>query len=153
MIFYALVFIFAAVAVYYRHTIVQGMTWIRNKYERIVFIARMLNNIAESQKPAQASFVINDSDQSATVVYKHNGMNYSLFVPFDRSYAIKMASIQAQLLHNDGTKVDITQEPGIPYLCKASELDGKSITVYNMNTGTTHTYLADCAPGYCLEAL
>ena len=151
LLLFCAMFVIAA-GFYCKNTIIRFALWMRKKYERAVLILKMLNNIAEAQKPTQASFVINDSDESASIVYKHNGINHTLFVPFARPCSIKMTCIQVTLSLANGTKIDITQEPGIPYLCSAVELGGEVITAYNMDTGTSHTYAAE-KPMFCQEVL
>lgn len=145
--------IMVAAGIYYKDNIIRLTTMVQKKYESTILILKTINNLAEAQKPTQASFIINDSDQSASIVYKHYGINHTLFVPFSRHYSVKMVCLQGELLYKDGTKIDITQEPGIPYLCSALELGGISITIYNIDTGDTHTYTGDHKPAFCLEVL
>lgn len=119
------------------------------KWQGLLLVFKMMNGLAAAQKPSQASVIVNDSDQSLTVAYEKNGIKRSLFLPFKRSSVVHMNDIQMRLTMPNGTMVDITQEPGIPYLCSAAELGGINITAYNVENETSHVFGLHEKPMFC----
>ena len=86
------------------------------------------------------------------ISYIYMGHKYDIYIPYIRRNAIKMTDFKAELITNDSI-INITQQPGIPYLVNAKQLDGNSIKLTNLSTGATHTYdLTEC-PLYGTEIM
>lgn len=137
----------AVITIWYRFA--NSMKRLYRKWQGLLLVFKMMNGLAAAQKPSQASVIVNDSDQSLTVAYEKNGIKRSLFLPFKRSSVIHMNDIQMRLTMPNGTMVDITQEPGVPYLCSAAELGGINITAYNVEDETSHVFDLHEKPMYC----
>ena len=71
----------------------------------------------------------------AEIPYYHNGISYSIRVPYKRS---EMARMDEFIVWAD--EKNITQQPGIPYLLDAEELGCKEITSCNVDTEETFSY-------------
>jgi hypothetical protein len=99
------------------------------------------------------AFSINDSDLSATILYKRLGHEYMLMVPFNRDYVAGMSQFRAKLFRHNKSPIDITQQPGIPYLVSAHDLGGTHIEITNHETGATHSYSSATVPLYAAELL
>jgi hypothetical protein len=124
--------------------------WINSKYQNTKLILSLIDRLNIENKP-QTSFVINDTDMSANIVYERLANKYILFVPFNRKYIASMTQFKAELLRKNDTPIDITQQPGIPYMVSAKLLGGDSIRITNQETGNYHDY--DNIPGYAEEIM
>jgi len=83
------------------------------------------------------------------VTYTYNEKKYRVLVPYRAEKAAGMLSLRATLHLTDGSILDITQQPGVPYLCKASDLGGEKIVLYNAETNNSVEYTV--APGWAEE--
>lgn len=83
------------------------------------------------------------------VTYAYNEKKYRVLVPYRAEKAAGMLSLRATLHLTDGSILDITQQPGVPYLCKASDLGGEKIVLYNAETNNSVEYTV--APGWAEE--
>lgn len=74
-----------------------------------------------------------------------------VFLPFEFDKAVDMVSLEAELVMEDGESIDITQEPGIPYLCAAKQYSAhaKEIVITNVANGMKHSYVI--APMFAIE--
>ena len=102
---------------------------------------------------AKFSFKVNDTDISASVTYEHFGEKYIIFVPYNRSKIASMTQLTATLLRDNDENVNITQQPGIPYMVNADMLGGHTIRLTNNDTGETHDYEKETMPFYGNEVL
>lgn len=89
-------------------------------------------------------------DTMATITYKYQGKNYTIQVPFDQKRVLDMSTIQVTLHRDEETTVDITHQPGMPYLLTAMHYGGRSITVTNKISGLVYDY-GTKPPLYCQE--
>jgi hypothetical protein len=145
----AVLLLLASIVIWFRSRLTNYVKRIYKKWQGLLFLVRMMNNLAVAQKPTPVSIIVNDSDQSITVTYEKTGMGYSVFLPFNRAHVLRMNNLQMRLTMANGTSVNITQEPGIPYLCSAAELGGISITAYNIDDETSHEFGLNEKPLYC----
>lgn len=67
--------------------------------------------------------VINGTSRSMTLTYERNGVKYRLTVPFARSIISEMMGKRVYLVTNN-EKIEITQQPGVPYLVTAQDIAG-----------------------------
>lgn len=85
--------------------------------------------------------------RSLKIPYKYNGVDYVVYVPFARNIRRKMRNTKVFLVKEDGhNKVDISQQPGCPYLITADSLGGEKIEVVNCETGYTHEFEKNVIP-------
>lgn len=75
-----------------------------------------------------AELHLNDSRTAAKLTYFHKNKEHVLYIPYDKKLLRKVGYTVYHEM--DGKKVDITQEPGIPYLVTAGSLGGGEIKVY-----------------------
>lgn len=95
--------------------------------KRIQVIGAIVNHLAKIVTSKSAvSFSINDSERSASIVYSRFGNNYIINVPYARELVPRMVQIKAMLIKSD-KQIDVTQQPGIPYLITAAMLGGDKI--------------------------
>jgi hypothetical protein len=87
------------------------------------------------------------------IEYEYFGQKYKLAIPYNRKKLINMANYKAELCFNDKTSVNITQQPGIPYILNASDLGGQYIKITNMETGLSHNYDNKHVPMYADELI
>ena len=74
------------------------------------------------------SFLINYGNGSAQVSYCRYGRSYHVNLPYRPELVRLMARTRVYLLR-DGQRVDITQQPGIPYLVTARMLGGDGFVI------------------------
>lgn len=90
------------------------------------------------------------NDYSAIITYDYNGNSYDINIPFNRKYVLPMSDLKVKLILN-GKEIDITQQPGIPYLLSAGELGGDKLLIINTASGSTKYYESNECPGYATE--
>lgn len=109
-------------------------------------IYRSLSGVVETAP----RFEVHSSERMAIIPYERTATNYKLCVPFRRRMAVSMLDLKAELIFADGSRVDITQQPGIPYGYAAADLGGVEIEITNAATGEMQTYRMS-APMYADE--
>lgn len=127
--------------------------WWHNASNKLQLLMKVSSILVQGTKPQQASFVINDTDYSATLAYVYNGAPHTICVPFSRRRSLAMSDLQVLLIRSDKSTVNITQQPGIPYLVSAEELGGVKISVTNIDNGMCFSYEHNLVPLYCDEVL
>lgn len=60
------------------------------------------------------------------ISYMHSGSKYQIYVPFDTELSSLMKDVSV-FLHKPSEEIDITHQPGIPYLMSAASLGGYRI--------------------------
>jgi len=73
---------------------------------------------------------------TAVVPYQINYNGKSLFVPKNKELLSKMSLYKVEVLLIDDTLLDITQEPGIPYLLSLKQFNGKKFIFTSLEEGT-----------------
>ena len=84
------------------------------------------------------------------ISYDFLGKEYVVILPYIRSKVVDMCVSDVMAVYDEKT-VDITQQPGIPYLFNAGELGCNTIEVVNSDTNLSHTYEKHQRPNYCSE--
>jgi hypothetical protein len=129
--------------------------WVRIKKQRFDLFLNILNTLQNpsSVKSHQSSFTVNDTDISANILYERLGNEYILFVPYNRSFVAPMSQFKTELLRKNAISVDITQQPGIPYMVTAAEIGGYAIKITNQETNMFHEYDHETCPMYGEEVI
>jgi len=96
---------------------------------------------------------INYINNSATIEYEYFGQNYKLSIPYNRKKLINMTNYKVELFFTDKTPINITQQPGIPYILSANDLGGEYIKISNMENGLSHNYDNKQVPMYADELI
>ena len=97
--------------------------------------------------------IINYINNSAIIEYEYFGQNYKLSIPYNRKKLINMTNYKAELFFNDKPPLNITQQPGIPYILNANDLGGEYIKISNMENGLSHNYDNKQVPMYADELI
>lgn len=123
--------------------------YIKNKYNQTKTIIGLMRKLSvkSNEKP---SIDIYDEGR-AFINYEYCNNTYKIMIPFNRSYVAKMCEFQVYLIDEHGKEINITQQPGIPYLNSAEDLGGKLIRITNEGTGAFHYY--DESPMYGVEVI
>ena len=88
----------------------------------------------------------------AYITYKRFNDEYKVYLPYSRKNCVKMLSYKVILQKENGSKeIDITQQPGIPYLLSAADLEGDRIIISDKSTGKSHVYEGTEIPYYGVE--
>lgn len=140
---------------YYRGFFTTVSDWCQMRYNRATMILSLINKIQNDITPKniQVAFSVNDTDTSASIVYERIGQQYIMLVPYNRRYVAAMSQFKVELLRTNNEPVNITQQPGIPYLVSADSLGGYSIRITNQETGTSKEYLHIDIPHYGEEVM
>lgn len=94
-------------------------------------------------------FVVNsDTKACAKILYTYNGIERNLYVPYESSKVAEMSQYIVQLYYANGTTLDITQQPGVPYLVTAALLGGKEIRATEVNSEIVTVYEGNTTPLY-----
>ena len=75
---------------------------------------------------------INQSNKSLSITYTYLGQVYLINLPYNSSKLIINRSKKVYLV-NSKHEIDITQQPGIPYMCSSHELGGESIIIKDLS--------------------
>lgn len=116
--------------------------WLHTQYKIIRTIYDVAKNL-ETTSRGTDQFKIGDNDTHAIISYSRHGHQYNYIVPFDRSYIVHMSQFKAQLVLNGDTLLDITQQPGLPYLISPISLGGDAIRITNEETGISVDYTTE----------
>ena len=117
--------------------------YLYNKYYSSFNIVKILTNLFYNKK---VSLTYNIS--SALLNYQYLGQDYIISIPYNRKKLINMIQYKAELFYNDKKSINITQQPGIPYILNAKDLGGEYIKITNMGTGLSCDYDNTQSPMY-----
>lgn len=78
----------------------------------------------------------------AIINYSHNDKNYILHLPYD-SIAAKTRSKRVFAIKENGEEINITQQPGLPYLITCQHLSAVRIEVRGRDQTVLKTYQGD----------
>jgi len=128
--------------------------WTNLRFQQAKFIIHIMNNICTNgPSTCNISFQVNDSDLSADITYQRIGQQYRISVPYHRKYVASMSQFKVCLIRTGKDSVNITQQPGIPYMICANDLGGDAIIITNEEIGISHTYEKTCIPYYGREVM
>ena len=82
---------------------------------------------------------------SAMITYNRCNIPYNLYVPYHSRLVSKMSPYRVFLV-KDGNEVDITQQPGIPYMLTAESMGGTELIVRKSGEVVTR-YEKNVVPG------
>jgi len=102
--------------------------------------------LSSKEASGQVNVIANSSNKSISISYTSHGRPALINVPYDKQRIAKMQQWKLSVVKADGTVIQITQKPGIPYLCSASELGGERIIAYNRLDDKSLSYGPDIAP-------
>lgn len=112
----------------------------------MLMITRQLNNLPKNE----SDISINDGGQTATIRYTKNSKPFMITVPYDRSLIHETMGKTVYLIKSGSTAgdaktaasdqyVDITQQPGVPYLVTAKQMGGRGFIIDNGDGTTSET--------------
>jgi len=78
-------------------------------------------------------------DNHIKISYIYGRDKYNVYLPYSHRNIAKMIQLKAELICDDKI-VEITQQPGIPYLMTAKDLGGNIIKLTNFENGLYHEY-------------
>jgi hypothetical protein len=142
--------------IYYVGGFTSILKWCDTRKKKVELLLSVLNNIKndiESNKKSSTVFNVNDTDTSASIVYQRMGEQYIMLVPYTRKYVAAMSQFTVTLLRSDNTHLNITQQPGIPYLVNAENLGGYGIRITNQENNMSYTYFDEILPMYGEEVM
>lgn len=132
-------------------------TWVDTRRQKVKLLLTLIDTLqnpsSSSASTTRTAFNVNDTDTSANITYERMGHEYILFVPYNRGFVAPMSQFKAELLRKNANPVNITQQPGIPYMVTADELGGYAIRMTNQETGVAHEYNHKTAPMFGEEVM
>lgn len=137
----------SGLAAYYGYTgAILG--WCQDKWAKVQLVRSLLNNMNVKDEKVEGRIThINDGDKSMTIAYKYFGVDYIVTVPFRRDYVVPMSGYKVSVRKND-TWIDVTQQPGVPYLVSAEQLGANGILITNTDTGKSISPHVQWVPDY-----
>lgn len=119
--------------------------------EKLIYLMRTMNSDPLVKRIAVPDIKINN--RSGKIMYMYQNNNYEVMIPYHPHLMVPMLDLQAFLLFEDGTKTEITQQPGIPYMITAHEYGAKEIEIINNDTKASKKYGANDRPMFASELL
>lgn len=89
---------------------------------------KTIGNLYQIWFPTKTTILLHTSGKSVKIGYHRCGLDYNIVAPYRRELVSKMAGSQVWCSKDD-VLIDITQQPGIPYLISANMLDADYIVV------------------------
>ena len=117
--------------------------------EKLIYLLRTMNGDPLIKKIAVPDISLNN--RSGKIVYMYQNNNYEVLIPYHAHLMVPMLDLQAFLLFEDGTRQEITQQPGIPYMITAHEYGAKEIEIINHDTKASKKYTANERPMFASE--
>ena len=77
------------------------------------------------------SVELNQSKKTLSITYTYLGQVYLFNVPYELNKTMINRSKKVYLV-NDKHEINITQQPGVPYMCSAHDLGGESIIIRDL---------------------
>lgn len=116
---------------------------------------KIMYNLAQSmdRPTTPVTLTISDTDETALLTYNRLNTQYTVSLPYNRRKVASMNQFTVHLLYKNQGPLNITQEPGIPYIVSANQLGGVAIEVIDSDTGNKVTYSGDQIPMYCVEVI
>lgn len=135
--------------------IIAGSYWykyrdfIREKIQLLRVLYSMVTGVAlTATPPPVVGMHMHASQRYAIFDYERMGLPYTMRVPYDASKMIAMRPLTVTLIGKDNTPHVITQQPGLPYLLSASQMEGLEIVATNNITGQRTVFASDAIPMY-----
>nr|QBK90857.1 MAG: uncharacterized protein LCPAC201_01580 [Pithovirus LCPAC201] len=109
----------------------------------------LIDNIAAVTKPTKTNNCsINNSNLSMSITYTRSGREKLFNIPYRSDLKEKMRMWRVHLVSANNKSKEITQEPGLPYICKPEQLGGKEILANNIETGQVIQFKSGTSPYY-----
>jgi len=86
-------------------------------------------------------------DNYIEIPYKHMNINYKVWLPYNHKLVLKMLPYTVTAV-KDNQSLNITQQPGVPYLITPYDLNAESIITYNENEDQEDFYYNQIMPFY-----
>ena len=86
----------------------------------------------------QSASFAEGKDNFAVLTYQRRGRDYKVYIPYQRKLIPPMGSTTVYLT-TAGDKINITQQPGVPYLLTANEMGGSQFLLVDENS--EHLYV------------
>lgn len=115
-------------------------------YTKVKHLIVLYKTITTEVSIAPSSLPFKIVGNHAVLCYTRLNKEYKLYVPYNRMKSLS-SDITALLVKN-GKEINITQQPGIPYLVSANDLGGEKIILTNNITGSSFDYFDDKIPMY-----
>lgn len=108
-------------------------------------IRETVKSLMEIWFPKQTTILLHTSGKSVRISYNRCGLDYMIVAPYRRDLVSKMSG--SKVLSQKGTElIDITQQPGIPYLVSANMMGADCIIV--KRSGCETVYKGDQIPSF-----
>lgn len=106
----------------------------------ISMIIRIVDNFSSITRPSSDVGVsVNKNNKSISVEYYEGRHKRIVQIPFSIEKREYMKHWKVYLVVNKSKNINITQGPGIPYMCSAQDMGGREIiAIHNLNEKTLH---------------
>lgn len=149
--------LFGILACLHQDRILNLWAWLQRKYQSLRFLFSLAQGFQGTSsfepKKSTPSFVVCDNETSAIISYQRLGKTYNLLIPYSSKSVAQMAELRAYMNYEDGKSVEITQQPGVPYLISAKILGVSSITLHNLGNDKSRIYTGKELPFFGSEIL
>jgi hypothetical protein len=87
-------------------------------------------------------------DHYIDITYHYYNTMYNIRLPYDQTKVSKTGQYMVIGKDLNGEEIELTHQPGIPYLYNAEEMGLQSIEIYDLLNDTLETYTGTQIPGY-----
>ena len=94
---------------------------------------------------------ISKSGKCLHIYYDYMGKEYMITVPYNGLSSIDMIQYEMFAVYESNEFINITQQPGIPYLINTTNLNCEILKAINQETDVFHNYIDKETPLYCQE--
>lgn len=107
-----------------------------------IFLSILMKFVSFKNKLFESSFSFTciSNRKLCRLSYERFGNKYNLFLPYDSSKVSYFNNFQVYLRNNSNEHINITQQPGIPYLLTAKQMGGNCYLIIDkLNSATYET--------------
>lgn len=108
-------------------------------------IRKTLLQLTQIWFPKETTILLHTSGKSVRIGYHRCGKDYMIVAPYRRDLVSKMSGTQVWSQKGD-ERIEITQQPGIPYLVSANMMGADRIIV--KRGGIEMVYVGDVVPNF-----
>lgn len=94
---------------------------------------------------------ISQSRKCIHIYYNYAGTEYMLTAPYSGLSSVDMIQYQVDAVYENGEFLTVTQQPGVPYLVNANDLNCTMLKAINHETDVFHEYKNCEIPHFCTE--
>lgn len=98
---------------------------------------KLYNLLNEVETPKESVTI---EDNHMIIHYNYLNSNYTVRIPFSHTQVVPMTQYRVVGVRENGEEIDLTQQPGVPYLVLPQDLNFTHMVVYDYDLDETRNY-------------